>query len=316
LCNGLELIGYRSCPFAVVGQKSKILQNSNMMFVHTRDENLRTEDTSQWWQAEDPFACVEQRLHEVRTDIHDTELHVQATDKPLFAKVKLSVDIITQSLDTYGYIALGYNGGKDSVVLLNLLIMALIVQVKKQRGEENDIIHCTKKDAEHALQTLRKNVLCFHFNIEDSFAEMDDFLRESAAMYGFDVVYVDGSKGYKRALEQIVEQSPQFKGVLMGTRRIDPHGQTMHYFEKTTKGWPDLMRICPVLEWDYVDIWHFLLQLSIPYCKLYDIGYTSLGSTKDTIPNPSLKRNDQTYKPAYKLLDGSLERAGRLSNSA
>ncbi len=100
----------------------------------------------------------------------------------------------------------------------------------------------------------------------------------------------------------------------MGTRRIDPHGLSMHYFEKTTKGWPDLMRISPILEWDYADVWNFLLQLSIPYCSLYDKGYTSLGSTTDTIPNPSLLVADK-YLPAYKLKDGSLERAGRSGNT-
>jgi 3'-phosphoadenosine 5'-phosphosulfate sulfotransferase (PAPS reductase)/FAD synthetase len=135
----------------------------------------------QWWQTDDPFACVEKRLCEIQTNIHDAELHLHESNKPLFEKVKLSVDIITQALNTYGYIALGYNGGKDSVVLLNLVIMALIMQEKQKRGD-NDWSHCTKQDADAALVALRKNILYFHFNIQDSFVEMDQFLHESSAM--------------------------------------------------------------------------------------------------------------------------------------
>ena len=52
---------------------------------------------------------------------------------------------------------------------------------------------------------------------------------------------------------------------------------------------------------------------SRPYCKLYDDGYTSLGSTKDTIPNPNLRRADGTFQPAYALTDGESERGGRIS---
>lgn len=135
----------------------------------------------QWWQKDDPFAFVEQQLREVRTDIHDEELHVRATDKPLFEKVKLSVDIITQAFGRYEYLMLGYNGGKDSVVLLNLVIMALI-QKKRGNKDGNNLTHCTKQDAKDAIQALEKNVLCFHFNIENSFQEIDKFLRESSSM--------------------------------------------------------------------------------------------------------------------------------------
>lgn len=52
---------------------------------------------------------------------------------------------------------------------------------------------------------------------------------------------------------------------------------------------------------------------------LYDRGYTSLGGTTDTHPNPALKSeagsdNDgttATFRPAYELVEDESERLGR-----
>lgn len=75
----------------------------------------------------------------------------------------------------------------------------------------------------------------------------------------------------------------------------------------------------------------FLQRFDLKYCKLYDEGYTSLGTTKDTLPCPALKKDDLDlsweedtgnsihsgecdgeYWPAYMLKDWDQERAGRI----
>ena len=49
------------------------------------------------------------------------------------------------------------------------------------------------------------------------------------------------------------------------------------------------------------------------YCELYDEGYTSLGGTTDTHPNPKLRIQGEEgrYRPAYELEDDREERLGR-----
>lgn len=72
-------------------------------------------------------------------------------------------------------------------------------------------------------------------------------------------------------------------------------------------------------------MWHFLRTFNLPYCSLYEQGYTSLGKKSLTFPNPALQRKyiDESgalavrevdaFWPAYMLSDWRLERAGRVS---
>lgn len=51
--------------------------------------------------------------------------------------------------------------------------------------------------------------------------------------------------------------------------------------------------------------------MGVPYCELYDRGYTSLGGTTDTHPNPALRVEEGGYRPAYELEEDDEERLGR-----
>jgi len=113
---------------------------------------------------------------------------------------------------------------------------------------------------------------------------------------------------------------------VLGTRLTDPNAVGQQQFAPSSHYMPPFMRVNPVLDWTYGHVWHFLRLFQLPYCCLYDQGYTSLGTVKDTVPCPALavpgvknssssnsRDNLPKYWPAYMLSDWDQERAGRLS---
>ncbi|PTD02737.1 putative FAD synthase [Fusarium culmorum] len=192
-------------------------------------------------------------------------------------QVRKSIEAVDEALHRYRpeQISLSYNGGKDCLVLL----------VKLQ---------------------------CVYIVAAHPFPEVDEFVETSSAEYGLEVArYV---LPMKKGLEIYLEERPSIKAVFVGTRRTDPHGENLTFFDPTDAGWPSFMRIHPVIDWHYVQIWAFIRHLGIEYCPLYDQGYTSLGGIKDTHPNPHLKKqgqNGEGFRPAYELTQDDEERLGR-----
>ncbi|PSN61894.1 adenine nucleotide alpha hydrolases-like protein [Corynespora cassiicola Philippines] len=223
--------------------------------------------------------------------------------------VPLDADAVNSSLPE---LSLAYNGGKDCLVLLILYLCALH---EKGLASPEPGAHI-----ETAIQ-------CVYIQDEHPFPEVEAFVESSVKIYSLSLL--EYAKPMKLAFTRYLRDTPSVKAILVGTRRTDPHGEHLAHFDPTDSGWPKFMRIHPVIDWHYVDIWTFIRHLKIPYCNLYDQGYTSLGGTTDTHPNPVLARQSSTgqadaspngtsngsgtpkFRPAYELVDDYKERLGR-----
>jgi FAD synthetase len=126
------------------------------------------------------------------------------------------------------------------------------------------------------------------------------------------------SANFKEEVQKLID-SQHVKAIVMGNRRSDPWSRDLESICHSSAGWPFFYRVFPILDWSYHDVWSFLKGFELPYCSLYDEGYTSLGETDNSIKNPHLRVVDrdengvevEKYQPAYLLKDETFERESR-----
>lgn len=161
------------------------------------------------------------------------------------SQTRQTLAIIASALRKYNLseLSLSYNGGKDCLVLLILFLASLST--------------CAYP-LPPALQSVY--IISPH-----PFKEVDEFVDWSVAEWCLDLSrYSEGMKeGFEKYLNDKAgdddmkkkRKGNRVKAIMVGTRRTDPHGGRLGHFEMTDKGWPSFMRIHPVIEWHYVEIW-------------------------------------------------------------
>jgi FAD synthetase len=221
-------------------------------------------------------------------------------DSYISSNVNNALTVISDSIKLYGPEMLfsSYNGGKDADVIMHLFRAAMA-----KYSYDNQINYKAK---------------VVYFAVKNEFPEILNHIEESEKVFDLQLKKYDCciSQGLQIHIDQLGKGSCAF---ILGTRKSDPNCDNQEFFSPSSS-WVSatFMRVNPIINWDYGHVWHFLRLFDLPYCSLYDQGYTSLGKTTDTLPNPALMRtntqpllNKSTYLPAYLLSDWKLERAGR-----
>lgn len=207
-------------------------------------------------------------------------------------KIIKTISTLKTTLTNYSLdqIAISYNGGKDCLVML-ILFLSTIYEMS-----------ITKSDTELAPNFKLDSI---YINSESPFPELSQFIEESTKYYHLNPIIIKLS--LKAGFEQYLTLNPKIKAIVVGIRYTDPYGADLECHQPTDHNWPHFMRVHPILHWNYIDIWDFILGCNLTYCHMYDLGYTSLGGVNNTLPNPYLKV-DEGYLPAYMLTNEADER--------
>lgn len=185
----------------------------------------------------------------------------------LESKIKKSKKIISKALKLFNYdsLAVAWSGHKDSTVLLHLC--KTVYRDEKIKA----FLNITGKDFPEALEFV------------------DNLSRD----WGVEVIKVKKSDKIK-AIETGISKFG-IKAYISAIRREENEARSREtYISKRETH----MRIHPILDFTEKDIWEYIKKFNVPYLKLYDEGFRSLGEKTNT----------------RKSGEGHAERSGRLKS--
>ena len=138
--------------------------------------------------------------------------------------------------------SLSYNGGKDCLVLLILYLCTLATNPRQPTPSS---------ELKGRLQSVY--IVPVH-----PFPEVDAFVRKTSELYHLDLTWYPAPM--RTAFDDYLHDRPRIKAVFVGTRRTDPHGEHLTHFDRTDGGWPPFMRVHPIIDWHYAEIWAVSLR--------------------------------------------------------
>lgn len=127
---------------------------------------------------------------------------------------------------------------------------------------------------------------------QDPFPEIVRYIQEMEAVHPIDLIEYDNAgpineAAMKRFLTEFIKTS-KVEYVIAGTRSTDPYAQGLGFLAPTDEEnhWPRFTRVMPIYDWSYAEVWDFIVKAELPYCELYNRGFTYVGDQTNTAPNP------------------------------
>ena len=214
-------------------------------------------------------------------DLKSTESNI------MFSKLVKNLKIIESFINETESIFLSFNGGKDC--LAALLVLKYYFYCK-----ENNLNFSELKSYETFSLTgktcLQKKIILVYFLRDDTFKEEINFVFDLSRRENFELIILNTD--YKSGMYYL-KQNFNLENIFMGVRKDDISSNQIEVSSDnlvhiSDGNYPKFKRIYPIFQFDYNEIWMLILQNSYAYCRLYDLGYTSLGRQSKSFKNELL----------------------------
>ena len=235
-------------------------------------------------------------------------------NKGLNEKIKYSINLLQKaqkmaiSMNENGF-HLAFSGGKDSIVLYRIAELAKV----KFFAE----MSVTTIDPPELMRYIRKNYPQVKLNRPDiNFYELIkkknmlptklkryccSYLKEQAGAESTTLVGVRKAESVRRAKRKEIE----IQGHKDNTELLDQFNRNEELSHTCVKG-KDKIIIMPIFHWTDKDVWYFIREQKMNYCKLYDEGYKRIGCVFCPMAN---KKNISKDRKKYPKIEKQIKKS-------
>ncbi|XP_063975038.1 FAD synthase-like [Diachasmimorpha longicaudata] len=213
---------------------------------------------------------------------YDKHPHIDAHEKfSVFVETcqseiyKKTVEELRKVYEKANEVAICFDGSIESTALLHLAHVA-----QMQLGSSSKI-----------------NLIMFKY--EEWLPEVEKFIEAITSRYNLNIIALNQLP--QEAAKSLKVSHPDIKILLLGIKSRNKDNGQYHSFARHPSITSMIIK-CPLNGWTVDSLWTLARSLSLPYCSLYDKGYTCVGGRKGTKPNVNLITEDkETCQPAWKL---------------
>lgn len=152
---------------------------------------------------------------------------------------------------------LAFSGGKDSIVILKIAQLA---------GVKFDAHYSlTTIDPPELVQFIRRHYPDVHWE------RPVKPLLSQIVKHGFPI------RQSRWCCEYYKENGGSGRFLITGIRAAESHNRGKRQMVETCYNQPNKRFIHPIIDWTTSDVWTFIQNNKLPYCCLYDEGFTRIG---------------------------------------
>lgn len=201
-------------------------------------------------------------------------------EMPLQSRVDRAIALLKASEPEDGYY-LAYSGGKDSDGIKKLCQLAGV----KFEARYNQ----TTIDPPELVRFIKQH----HAEVPWNIPEHGNMMHRVA-----NAPKVPPTRAGRWCCEEYKEGGGSGRVKVMGVRAAESAARKRRWFE-VSKDWNGDAVICPVVHWSDAQLWEFLRAYEVPYCSLYDEGWTRLGCVGCPLASMENQNREFARWPAF-----------------